>query len=68
MCRLREHLGFRKLWVGVREEKEKFPHELHTRDFTLRFGSRCTEAVAGGCLDKAVCELGELPRAIGPRH
>lgn len=54
--------------MGVREEKEKFPHELHTRDFTLRFGSRCTEAVAGGCLDKAACELGELPRAIGPRH
>lgn len=32
----------------MREEKEKFPHELHTRDFTLRFGSRCTEAEAGG--------------------
>ena len=55
----------------MREEKEKFPQELHTRDFTLRFGSRCTEAVAGGgggCLDKAARELGELPRAIGPRH
>lgn len=36
MCRLREHLGFRKLWVGVREEKESSPHRLHTRDFTLQ--------------------------------
>lgn len=44
----------------MREEKEKFPHELHTRDFTLRFGSRCMEAVAGGVPGQGSVQAGGI--------
>lgn len=53
----------------MREEKESSPDDLHTTDFTLRFGSRVKMARPGPDKgDDDVFVRGELPRAIGPRH